>query len=197
MTTKTIDSTQLGTLEAAAAASRDYRAAGLGRTAANDRAHRPPRIGVAASRTVTAPHDSDVVALVPTSEPTRALIAEHGFYGRVTSLGQRIGLDATYIAYVADGVVPAAYPISERVLVGSHYSIAPAGLTWVADRGWREELDEAAHLFRLDRHSRIPLNLPTGFAPGPRGQTTGLPGVLHRRLSDLQHASALKGLPNA
>lgn len=200
----------LDKIEQLAGAPRDFRSAGLGHSATSTRTARNPRIGFDEARTIAVPPASDIVALLPTDPTSRGIMREQGFYGRVTSLNQRVGLDARYLGYVEDGLVSCAIPIVDRVLVGSCAAIAgsPSRLGWISSDASLLEyvcapgrFREPSVFFRLDHGSSVQINLATGYEPGSSGQNTGLPRVLHHRVTELLgragRGEVLKGAPQA
>lgn len=203
-------STAFDQIESMAGAARDFRAAGLQHSATSVRTARNPRIGFDETREVPVVAGSRILGLVPTSPASRSFMRDHGFYGRVTSLTQRVGLDAEFLGFVEDGYVPSVYPIVERFLVGSLAAIAanPVQLEWISsDDPLLDYVSAPGHfrepsaLFRVDRANPVEVSLPTGYAPGPSGQTTGLPRVLHHNidvLRDLANSGGvLKGTAQA
>ncbi|SMX75664.1 hypothetical protein BLIN101_01293 [Brevibacterium linens] len=201
---------QLDQIEQLAGASRDFRMAGLGHSATSARAARNPRIGFDEVRAITVPSASDIVALLPTSPTSRSMMREHGFYGRVTSLEQRVGLDVRYLGYVEGGFVSCAIPIVDRFLVGSSAAVAanPSLLGWISsDASLREYVSESGWFreptvfFRLDPSRSVHINLATGYKPGSSGQKSGLPRVLHHSVTELTsragRGEALKGAAQA
>lgn len=199
---------EIDEIEQLAGAARDFRSAGLGHTATSTRASRNPRIGFDEVRAIAMPSATDIVALLPTDSTSRGIMREQGFYGRVTSLQQRVSLDAQYLGYVEDGVVPCAIPIVDRFLVGSYAAIAgnPSRLGWISSDASLLEyvcapgnFREPSVFFRLDPGSSVQINLATGYAPGSSGQKTGLPRVLHHCVTELLgragRGEVLKGAP--
>lgn len=177
-----------------AAAFRDYRAVGLQKSAATTHARNSPKIAYHQQLSVPLATSGDIVALVPTNKESRSLLTQNAFYGRVTSLGQRISLETRYIGYMEHGSIEYLYPIIDRILVGSAAAIhSNPTLAARIPNAWKN-LAEPAHLFRLNTASRIHLGLLGGFTPTQRNPFPGLPGVRHHRLGDLQTASTLKGL---
>jgi hypothetical protein len=140
------------------------------------------------------------VALVPMNSLGRRYL-RHDVYLRDASLHGQLRLRATHLGWSEDGRVVAVRPIERRWRIGSAQAIPITGVpnqaAIVAESDVHTAWPGLAALVQLGKP--VPVGLPLGFGPNPKGGASAIPGVSHVLLTDLLTAASrggtLKGTP--